>query len=209
MKNLRNEKGVSLMSLVIVIMIMGIIFAVTFNSGKELLDTTKVKKYATVMYLVKAEVEAIVDEYDFLAYDEYPNGVFNTTISNKNKEIKNKMFVGKEITLTDTTDIMMLNEIYDILASEINVTEYNKYYSSASTEYYDKVKKAWRIVDKDDLRAWGINEDFVNDVDKVFYVNYITAEVLYKKGISIDIVDPITGETDKKVIHALRTFESL
>ena len=85
------------MSLVIVIMIMGIIFVVTFNSGKELLDTTKVKKYATVMYLVKAEVEAIVDEYDFLAYDEYPNGVFNTTISNKNKEIKNKMFVGKEI----------------------------------------------------------------------------------------------------------------
>lgn len=192
MKNLRDEKGVSLISLVIVIMIMGIIFVVTFSAGKELLDTTKVKKYATVMYLVKAEVEAITDEYDFLSVEGADNSA-----------LKNSMFVGDSLSTNN------INELYTkILPTEINVTEFNRYYATSAANYAT-IKSSWKIIKSDHLKAWGINADFIDDVDKVFYVNYVTAEVVYKKGVSIEIVDPITGATDKQVVHVLRTFESM
>ena len=66
LKKIRNERGVSIISLVVVIIVLLILFAITFTTAKDLIDSTKAKKYATVMYLIKGEIDSRQDEALFI-----------------------------------------------------------------------------------------------------------------------------------------------
>ena len=62
---LKNSKGVTLVDLVITIVVILILGASTITTSDMLIRDTKKKTIITNMYLVKSEVEAIYDEYQF------------------------------------------------------------------------------------------------------------------------------------------------
>ena len=62
---LKNNKAVTLVALVITIVVILILGGATITTSDMLIRDTKKKTIITNMYLVKGEVEAIYDEYQF------------------------------------------------------------------------------------------------------------------------------------------------
>ncbi len=62
---IKNKNGITMVALVITVMVMLIIATISFVTGKELLDSSKVKGYITTMYMVKGEIENMNESYEF------------------------------------------------------------------------------------------------------------------------------------------------
>ena len=133
LKNLRNDKGVSLILLGVVIIVMLILFVVTFSTAKELIDSTKAKKYATVMYMIQGEITNRQDEAEFLSDNptEDPNA--------------SSVYIGTQMDMnnSDIEDMLM-----SILVTEVNPEDYKYYYdkTNSHTNTYDDTKKYWFII---------------------------------------------------------------
>ena len=182
MKKLRNEQGVTMISLIIVILVTLILFSVTISTSTELVDSTKSKKYATVMYLLQGEIMGIQEEVNHL-------GSTNS-------------YVGAAANLS--TDTTLKTFIDTILKNEVNVTDYNLYYNSTLSVNYDEVLKGWYKLTKNDLNSLGIETDMTD----IFYVNYLTGEIIYAGGLKISVVNS-EGEKERLKVYTLRTFENL
>ena len=199
LKNLKNERGVSMILLIVIIVVMIVIFAVSFSTAKDLVDSTKAKKYATVMYLIRGEITARQDEADFMSDD--PVAAAN-------------IYIGQKLNTSNTT---VLNELKRILEGEVNRTEYDYYYNveNQSTPggnglgIYEQIIDYWYILDKDDLASIGIDTDFADNETKVFIVNYVTGEIIYTPGVDVKTYNPMTAKDEMKKVYTLRTFESL
>ena len=197
LKKLKNERGVSMILLIVIIIIMMVIFAVTFSITKDLVDSTKAKKYATVMYLIRGEITAIQDEADFLSI--VPD---------------NDIYIGDPLAIEDAT---VLNELNRILKAEVNRTDYDYYYNvnNQSVEggnglgIYEQIIDYWYVLDKNDLASVGIDTDFADDDTKVFIVNYVTGEIIYTPGVAVKAYNPTTDKEEVKRVYTLRTFENL
>ena len=98
--------------LIIIIIVLLLIFSVAFSASRNLLDTTKVKKYATVMILLKGEIENLEEEYEF---------------SGEN------VFVGQKI---NPEEGIFEEKIKSIITSEVATNDYDKYYSKAIYNEY-------------------------------------------------------------------------
>ena len=177
--------------------VMIILFAISFSTAKDLIDSTKAKKYATVMYLIKGEILNRQDEAEFIKTENSVALDTNAT----------KLYIGTKL---NTDNMSVADNLQSILINEVNATEYNLYYNPDYAEgMYNEVKEYWYILTRDDLNKVGIDTDFANNDDKVFIINYMTTEIIYTPGVEIQIQDPVTlQEVDKKV-YTLRTFESL
>ena len=199
LKKLKNERGVSMILLIVIIIIMMVIFAVTFSITKDLVDSTKAKKYATVMYLIRGEITAIQDEADFLSIVPDPD---------------NDIYIGDPLAIEDAT---VLNELNRILKAEVNRTDYDYYYNvnNQSVEggnglgIYEQIIDYWYVLDKNDLASVGIDTDFADDDTKVFIVNYVTGEIIYTPGVAVKAYNPTTDKEEVKRVYTLRTFENL
>ena len=197
LKKLKNEHGVSMILLIVIIIIMMVIFAVTFSITKDLVDSTKAKKYATVMYLIRGEITAIQDEADFLSI--VPD---------------NDIYIGDPLAVEDAT---VLNELNRILKAEVNRTDYDYYYNvnNQSVEggnglgIYEQIIDYWYVLDKNDLASVGIDTDFADEDTKVFIVNYVTGEIIYTPGVAVKAYNPTTDKEEVKRVYTLRTFENL
>lgn len=186
MKKIKNERGVTMISLVVIILVTLILFVVTFSTATELVDSTKSKKYATIMYLIQGEITAIQDEVNLLENTDSYEG----TPTNLSTNTKLKSFI-------DT-----------ILKNEVSVTDYNLYYNSSTSASYDEILNAWYKLNKSNLNRLGIETDIADNENKVFYVNYITGEIIYSEGLKVTIVNS-EGKEERIEVYTLRTFESL
>lgn len=199
LKNFKNERGVSMILLIVIIVVMIVIFAVSFSTAKDLVDSTKAKKYATVMYLIRGEITARQDEADFMSDD--PVAAAN-------------IYIGQKL---NTSNATVLDELKRILEGEVNRTEYDYYYNvdNQSTPggnglgIYEQIIDYWYILDKDDLASIGIDTDFADNENKVFIVNYVTGEIIYTPGVDVKTYNPMTAKDEMKKVYTLRTFESL
>lgn len=200
LKIIKEEKGVSLVLLAVVIIVMLILFTVTFNTSKDLIETTKAKKYATVMYLLQGEIVNRQDEALFISDDPIndPKALtvyLGTKMSSKSSVIEEKLD--------------------DILKVEVNTTEYNMLYNKydySPNSQYNIVKNYWFVITKDDLEKVGIETDFVNNDENVFLVNYMTGEIIYTPGIEIELRNEISNgvfEERTTKVYTLRTFENM
>lgn len=197
LRKIKDEQGVSMVMLAVVIIVMVILFAVSFSTAKDLIDSTKSKKYATVMYMIQGEIKNRQDEAEFLAGED--------SVADDTTAVK--VYFGTKMA-SDDSDVA--KKLKEILINEVNATEYNLYYNASNTYgLYEEVNKYWYILTKDDLNKVGIETDFADNDTKVFIVNYMTSEVIYTPGVEITIQDPETLNEVQKKVYTLRTFESL
>lgn len=156
----KNNKGVTLVALSVTVVIILIIASVTYVSGRDLLDSTKLKGYITTMYLIKGEVENINEEYQFDGDSGHLKG-----------KILDTSYVNPD---TGISTYNMLKDIYtkEVFAGESNAT------TKASNEISSGI---WYILEQDDMKELGIENDMLDSGD-VFIVNYNTGLVIYTKG---------------------------
>ena len=159
LRKFKNERGVSMIMLASVIIVMIILFAISFSTAKDLIDSTKAKKYATVMYLIKGEILNRQDEAEFIKTENSVALDTNAT----------KLYIGTKL---NTDNMSVADNLQSILINEVNATEYNLYYNPDYAEgMYNEVKEYWYILTRDDLNKVGIDTDFANNDDKVFIIN--------------------------------------
>ena len=196
LRNLRKEQGVSMILLIVIIVIMVIIFAVSFSTSKDLIDSTKAKKYATIMYLIQGEITTRQEEAEFVAGEDAASIA-----------LARSMYIGTKLDMNNAT---VRDNLNNILSAEVNKNEYDQYYNAANAHgKYNEIKDYWYILTKNDLQKVGIETDFADNDKKVFIVNYVTGEIIYTPGVDVKTLNPETGKEETKKVYTLRTFESL
>jgi len=63
--NIKNKKGVTLVALIITIIVMAILFSITYATSLKLLKNSQRKKMKTMLYMVKSRAEILFDDYLF------------------------------------------------------------------------------------------------------------------------------------------------
>ena len=196
LRNLRKEQGVSMILLIVIIVIMVIIFAVSFSTSKDLIDSTKAKKYATIMYLIQGEITTRQEEAEFVAGEDAASIA-----------LARSMYIGTKLDMNNAT---VRDNLNNILSAEVNKNEYDQYYNAANAHgKYNEIKDYWYILTKNDLQKIGIETDFADNDTKVFIVNYVTGEIIYTPGVDVKTLNPENGKEETKKVYTLRTFESL
>ena len=196
LRNLRKEQGVSMILLIVIIIVMVVIFAVSFSTSKDLIDSTKAKKYATIMYLIQGEITTRQEEAEFVAGEDAASIA-----------LAQKMYIGIKLDMSNST---VLDNLKSILEAEVNKNEFDQYYNEANAHgKYNEIKDYWYILTKNDLQKIGIETDFADNDTKVFIVNYVTGEIIYTPGVDVKILNPENGKEETKKVYTLRTFESL
>lgn len=196
LRNLRKEQGVSMILLIVIIVIMVIIFAVSFSTSKDLIDSTKAKKYATIMYLIQGEITTRQEEAEFVAGEDAASIA-----------LARSMYIGTKLDMNNAT---VRDNLNNILSAEVNKNEYDQYYNAANAHgKYNEIKDYWYILTKNDLQKVGIETDFADNDKKVFIVNYVTGEIIYTPGVDVKTLNPESGNEETKKVYTLRTFESL
>lgn len=64
-KNLKSEKGITMISLILTLVILGILATISINYGMELVTTAENESVKTNMLLIKAKVKEYQEEVDF------------------------------------------------------------------------------------------------------------------------------------------------
>ena len=63
--DIKNKKGITLAALVITLIVMAVLFSITFSTSVKLLKNSQKKKMKTMLYMVKSRAEILLDEYLF------------------------------------------------------------------------------------------------------------------------------------------------
>lgn len=88
---LKNRFGVTLTILVITIIVMMILFGITFTTSTELLRNSQKNKMKAMLYMVKARAEILLDDYLFDYDNEDPSIRLSNLNSVSDIEIKKKL----------------------------------------------------------------------------------------------------------------------
>lgn len=154
---LKDQKGITIVALSVTIIVMLIIVSVSFVSGRELLDSSKIKGYITTMYLVKGEVQNMYESYEFNSDDN--------------------SLKGKKLDIDDTGVYTKINQIYENEILNTITNEEEKTLRKAEISE----KNVWYILEKDVVNELGIETDML-DKGEVFIVNYKAGVIIYSKG---------------------------
>ena len=63
--NIKNNKGVTITILVITIIVMLILFSITFSTATDLLKNSQRNKMKTMLYMVQSRAQILLDDYIF------------------------------------------------------------------------------------------------------------------------------------------------
>ena len=167
--NIKNKLGVTLTLLVITILVMLLLFGITFSTGVDLLKNSQKTKMKTMLYMVKSRAEVLNDDFLFKYSTEEWNAFLN---DNDNNEIVKEIQVllGGEC-LAKTTDIPLIKRLG---------------YESTNVfpNFSEKIYCLW---DKETLEKQGIDTENLAKEDTIVIeydlVNE-TIDVASKKGFS-------------------------
>lgn len=158
---IKSQKGITIVSLVITIIVMLIILSVSYVTGRELLISSKIKGYITTMYMVKGEIENMYESYQFDSNTAHLKGskldVSDDTVKNKMTSIYNNEILSK---ITDPAERAVREQ-------EIHDTE------------------NWYFLTKDNVNELGVETDMLEN-NEVFIVNYNTGVIIYSKGYTVN-----------------------
>ncbi len=99
--NIKNNKGITLTILIITIMLMFILFGITFSSATTLLKNSQKNKMRTMLYMVQSRAQILLDEYLFendgkdlntISDDIIKNSLKGTYLGASSSEITNVGF---------------------------------------------------------------------------------------------------------------------
>ena len=175
--NIKNNKGVTLTILVITIILMFILFGITFSSATDLLKNSQKNKMKTMLYMVKSRAEILLDDYLFEHDSED-----QTQRENNLKGVTDDS-IGKELGGSYIKNTGSLSSIGDTTST---IPEKNK-----------AIYCSW---DENTLKSQGIDTENLAQGDTII-VKYDlengTVDVASTKGISID----------GKSLHFLKDFD--
>lgn len=151
---IKNNKGVTLISLVVTILVLGILAGVSLTAGTSVITQVRAGRIVSNMSLVKAKAQTIYEEYQF----------YNNDISYLAKADEDVYFVG-------TMDLNVTQEEIDMIATEAGVTSLDV----SSWEWYK-----W---DKETLESQGLDKQMLGN-NECFFVNYEYGEIIFSEGTS-------------------------
>lgn len=151
----KEENGITIISLVVTLIVMLIIFGITFVSGTVLLEQSKKTKIETQLYLIKARAETLVEQYQFdgdlkhlLSFSKLESQNSNPVAYNYARE-NNVSYTSSDGTVftTVTTD-QFKADILKIYGLDIASAPIIENIEGAETETYGKYL----------FVKWGVNE---------------------------------------------------
>ncbi len=156
---LKNNRGVTILALVVTIVIILMLAGISLNSGFSVVDDMRVGRVITNMTLVQAKVQIINEKYSF---DNHITlvGAGPYKISSSN-QLENITMSQKEIKL---------------IADKANVSE------------ADVLNWNWYKWNNSDLVSQNLDKNMLGD-SEYFYVNYEHAEILYSNKTSKNNLD--------------------
>ena len=187
---IKNEKGITLVALVITIAVLMIIALISIDLGKETIVQVENKKITTELSTVQ---QAIFQQYTLLesyGYDGIiPEEVTENVIMREDVN-RPELLLGVRIVNLETL------EDYDF-------TDYKKEYTSTMS-----FEEFYYIIDEDDLKELGVNKEEDNEDIFSYIVNYSTGEVfdvVHKK--YINEYDSTLREENASITGAGNTFK--
>ena len=174
----KNNDGVTLTILVTTIIVMLILFGITFSTGTYVLKNSQKNKMKTMLYMVQARAQILLDDYLFEHDKE------NESEENKSLEEIQDSDIGKELGGT------YISNISEIKSVGYNVTD---------TSVPKKSEKIYCSWDETTLKSQGIDTDNLAQGDTIiieYDLKKNEVNVASKKGIRID----------EKDIHILKDF---
>lgn len=125
---IKNNKGVTLTVLVITIIVMLILFNITFSTSTDLLKNSQKNKMKTMLYMVQSRAEILLDDYLFdnenedlsnISDDEIQDVLCGTYLKeNDLKEIKNMGFETGSSSIPNKNEKIYCSWNEDVLKSQ-------------------------------------------------------------------------------------------
>lgn len=156
---LKNNKGVTILALVITIILLLILAGVSVNTGFSVVKDVRVGRMLSNMALVQAKVEVIGEEYHFHNNDT-------------------DYLVGEEVFRIDSATHQLEN-------IKLSDEERNMIAQKAEVSEADLFNWEWFKWDANILEAQGLDKKML-DENEFFYVNYEHAEIVSSEGTSYD-----------------------
>ena len=152
---MKNNKGITLVSLVITIVVLIIISGLTVNLSNDVIKQAKLQDLKTNMLLIQAKAKTLSEEVNFETANLDENKEEDAT---KIEEIKAKKLIG--------TELEACGNAIKTAASEAGVTE--------TTDFY--------YLSPGNLSQIGINIEVPDDAYYLVRYNFEDVEVVYTKG---------------------------
>lgn len=158
---LRNNKGITLTTLVVTIILLLILASITIYGGNGLIKKAKVESLKTNMLLIQAEAKSAVEQVKFEIYSLDSNAAdYNEKVS----EIRSKNLIGIPLNENESLKTQMQN----IAGLETDLS--NFYYLTT-----------------DNLQSMNIEIDSTdNDYVVAYDINNVDVDVYYVKGYKKD-----------------------
>lgn len=158
---LKNNKGITLTTLVITIILLLIFASIITYGGSELIKKAKVESLKTNMLLIQAEAKSAVEQVKFEIYSLDSNAAdYNEKVS----EIKSRNLIGISLNENESLKTQMQN----IVGAETDLSNF----------YYLTIEN---------LKSMNIDIEATNNDYVVAYdINNVDVNVYYVKGYKID-----------------------
>lgn len=158
---IKNNKGVTLSSLVITIIVLIILASITTYGGSQVIKKAKVESLKTNMLLIQAETKSAVEQVKFEIYSLDTNAA---DYSEKVSEVRSKNLIGIPLSENESLKTQMQN----ILGAEADLS--NFYYLTT-----------------ENLQSMNIDIDASNNDYVVAYdIDNVDVDVYYVKGYKVD-----------------------
>ena len=178
--NIKNRLGVTLTVLVITIIVMLILFGITFSTSTDLLKNSQRNKMKTMLYMVKSRAEILLDDYLF----EYDNE--DSTIRSNNLKAVNDATIGQKL----GGEYITTAKINDVKSVG---------YAVGSTTVPDKDKMIYCAWNKTELEKQGIDTKNLAKEDTII-IQYNLVED------SVDVASKKGFSNEGVAIHSLKDF---
>lgn len=156
---LKNNKGITLTTLVITIIILLILSSITVFGGMSLIKRANVESLKTNMLLIQAEAKAIAEEVNFRESALNGSEEEKTT---KRKKIRTKLLTGQKQVSTDET---ITNKMNFLGTEEGEETDFSNYYALED----EALKKMHVDTKVPDGEYYVVEYDFTSLDVKVYY----------------------------------------
>lgn len=183
---LKNQKGITLISLAITIIVLMILATVTISTSMNLIESSRIRNNIVIMSLIRVEVEKIFEDFEF------ENDVANM----KTLDTSKLTITGaSKFDLTSEKIIPMQDNLSskekDLLEKKINLKKDSNI----------DVDNLWYIWSSSTLKELKIDYDEIISEDQYFIINYATGEVMISTGVKSD--------NDNLVIYSLTGLKEL
>lgn len=148
--NLRNNKGITMVALIITVILMLILFTITINYGKDTIKKTKLESFKTNMLLIEAKAKEYVEKANH-DLGVKPDEATEEMVTKAKEELKGTVLTSSELlTQMGLTGIQPVDETNRV------------YYYEFST---------------DNLKEMGINGVESNSSEGIYIVQYDVSNV--------------------------------